>query len=73
MNSRLFETRTVNDIPPKSKHQGRLHLEVSDFYFAKVKTQSGEEVKDLVCYDFNRNKWHFLGVGKKDLIEYYVD
>ena len=64
----VFKTKTPDVLPTDNKDTRG----ISDFYFAKIETVSGEISKAIVCYDFNYSKWRFISSGGKRIIEYYV-
>ena len=60
-------------IPPQSEHKFELNNGISDGFFARVETISGNISNSVVRYDFRNDKWISSMAGLKTVIEYYTD
>lgn len=69
-----FKVENPEKVPPLSKDEFLSKNNCSDFYFG-VALVDERNVRKCVCYwDFTAKKWCFVGgVGKKDLLEYYIE
>ena len=72
MKTIAFLIKTKDEIPTLSKNESLKSCNCSDFFFAKVKTISGEESNSIICYDFQWSKWRSLKSGFQEVIEYYM-
>lgn len=70
---KIFNVISGQTIPQKSTEQFELHNGISDGFFAKIKTISGNISNSVVRYDFRNDKWISSLAGLKEVIEYYTD
>jgi hypothetical protein len=73
METKIFEIKKYNEIPPKSKDEFHISKNISDWFFVKTITMGGEESKGVAFYCFDRNKWYVLQAGCEQVIEYYKE
>ena len=66
-----FKVIQGNIIPPIATEGFNQQYNLSDYYFAKVKTVGGDISKSTVRYDHDRKRWLFGGSGINEVIEYY--
>jgi histidinol-phosphate/aromatic aminotransferase/cobyric acid decarboxylase-like protein len=59
--------------PPKSTRKINQIANCSETYFGIAENDLNEIRKCLCYYDFTAKEWCFVGVGKKKLIEYYIE
>lgn len=73
MKTNTFTTHKADKIPPVSKEDGfNKQNNLSDYFFAKVKTIGGDVCKSTVRYDHERKKWLMGRSGVKEVVEYYT-
>ncbi|MDP3561741.1 MAG: hypothetical protein Q8R83_06160 [Legionellaceae bacterium] len=66
-----FEVIPGNVIPEKSDNESSRTFNVSDPFFGKCETVSGNISKYVIIYDFHNSNWISAGAGLKRVIEYY--
>ena len=58
-------------IPPVAKEGWAKENNISDDYFAVVKSIGGDLVLSIVRYDHKRNRWLINRSGCVEIVEYY--
>ena len=71
--TKTFNVISGRTIPPQSEHKFELNNGISDGFFARIETISGNISNSVVRYDFRNDKWISSMAGLKTVIEYYTD
>lgn len=71
--TKTFNVISGRTIPPKSEYKFELNNGISDGFFARIETISGNISNSVVRYDFRNDKWISSMAGLKTVIEYYTD
>lgn len=70
---KTFTTHSPTEIPPVAKTGFESQYDLSERFFATVKTVDGDKSTTTVRYDHHRNRWLFGSPGLLELVEYYKE
>jgi len=67
-----YTTHRSDKIPPIGKSNFEIQNELSERFYALVRTIGGDLTKGIAIYDHSRKKWLISSSGCKEIIEYYT-